>query len=607
MRTPRRRAVLMAFGAVAAGAAAQAAGAAAALGLGAARLVAPTSPLVFHSPPLEPFVDELPVPARLTGSALVLDARSATHRFHRDLPSGPTFAYGGNDYLGPTIEANADQPLELTMRNRLGRHVFAADVDTTLHGALEFDRAAPRTVLHLHGGATPPDSDGHPESGVAPGGEVVHRYPNRQEAATLWYHDHQMGLTRLNVMAGLAGLYLLRDRWDTGLPGNPLGLPSGDHEVPLVLQERILTPSGAINARSTLVVPRGSWEGGAVGDVGVVNGAVWPRLTVDRGLYRFRVVNAGSYSVWSLYLSGRRPFWVIGTDGGLLDAPARVTALRLAPGERADLLVDFSGLGVGDVVDLCNDEPAPGQAAVLGERTMPLFCRFVAGGSTGFRGPVPDRLRGGAGLPPRLPPPPSPQRVRTVSVSQLLDARLPPAFMVLNNLRYTDGDVELPRQGTVERWDIVNTTADPHPVHLHLVRFRVLSRRTVDVDLLRLLHPVPALGRRWAPAVGPAVLRGSERPAPPEEAGWKDVVRTDPKSVTRVLVQVPSSDELGFDPDAAFLPPPPTRALAAALAADRHHGALADPTRPLRGYVWHCHILDHEDHEMMLPLRFPAS
>ncbi|MGW5312188.1 multicopper oxidase family protein [Nocardia thailandica] len=550
----------------------------------------PASPLVFRSPALTPFVDELPRPPVVSGRSLELVAASTTHRFHRDLPPSPAFGYAGMSYLGPTIEHRAGTPLTVTLTNDLGPHPFSADLDVTVHGVHDAYRHAPPTVLHLHGGVTPPAVDGHPEQLVHPGGRSVHDYPFGQHAAGLWYHDHAMGITRANVYAGLAGTVLLRDAYDTGAADNPVGLPAGEYEVPLVLQEKIFRPDGRQSLRTTPVVPEGSWEGGGVGDVGVVNGKVWPQLDVDRGLYRFRVLNAASYSVWNLFLGNRMRFWVVGTDHGLLDAPVPVTEFLLAPGERADLLVDFAGLAPGETVELRNDLAPPFQAAVLGEVAMTLFCRFRVRDRVGLTGPVPERLRGGPGLPAALPVPESPVATRTVTVSQPYEARMPPSIMTLNNLRYADDDIETPRQGAVEVWNIVNITPDPHPVHLHLVTFRVLDRAPLRTVEYQLAHPQPPVGTRWAPDPR-AFLAGPPVPAAAWEAGWKDVVRVDGGTVTRIVVRFPTAGELGFDPDAPF---------PRATAGHEHaaHGA-----GELRGYVWHCHILDHEDHDMMLPLR----
>lgn len=552
------------------------------------------SPLIFHSPAMMPFVDDLPRPRTISGSALSLDAAVQLHQFHRDFDAVPSLGYGGNSYLGPTIEGHIGESLTLNFTNRLERHPLALDMDTSIHGVTDEHRHSPPSSLHLHGGVTPPDSDGHPLRAVAPRQSITHHFPNNQDTGHLWYHDHAMGITRLNVYAGLAGMYFLRDEFDTGRLGNPLGLPAEEYEMPLILQEKIFTADGHQSIRSTPVVPQGSWEGGAVGDVGAVNGKVWPRMSVARGLYRFRIVNAGSYSVWNLHFSNGMQFAVIGNEHGLLDAPVRTGHFRLSPGERIDVLVDFSGFRDGDAVELMNDEQPPFQAAILGEVVMPMFCRFIADSRRGFTGSAPNSLRGGAGQPPALPPIETPTAVRNVTVSQPYALRQPPAIMSLNNLRFDSADIEMPRQGTVEQWDIVNITPDPHPIHLHLVTFRILGRaplRTLDYQAA---HPQPPIGTRWTPSADGFLAGPLVAPAP-WESGWKDTVRIDGGTVTRIIVRFPTAEQLGFDPDALFHPvenPSPRE----------HSGHHAQP-QEIQGYVWHCHILDHEDHDMMLKYR----
>ena len=556
-------------------------------------------PLLFASPAVEPFVDELPRLPVVRGDRLDVVASTTIHRFHRDLPPSPALGYNGMTYLGPTVEHRAGTPLRLRFANRMTTHPLAADMD----GVDESFRTSPPSSLHLHGGVTPPDSDGHPEQLVHPGGDIDHDFPLAQDAGHLWYHDHAMGITRINVYAGLAGLLLLRDEFDTGAPGNPLGLPAGEFEVPLVLQEKLFTAEGRQSVRSTPVVPQGAWEGGAVGDVGVVNGKIWPHLPVARGLYRFRLLNAASFSVWNLFFGNRMRFWVIGNDHGLLDAPVTVHELRLAPGERVDVLVDFAGLAPGETVELRNDEAPVFQAAILGEVAMPVFCQFRVQDRPGFTGGVPERLRGGPVRPPVLPPLATPTVRRDVTVSQPYELRVPPAIMSLNNLTFASPEIERPRQGTVEQWNIINITPDPHPIHLHLVTFRILGRaplRTVDYQLA---HPQPPIGQRWAPAAD-GFLAGPMVPPQPWEAGWKDIVRVDGGTVTSIIVRFPTAAELGFDPDATF----PRRIATELRGADSHGGHRTGDhagrsSAELQGYVWHCHLLDHEDHDMMLKYR----
>ena len=228
---------------------------------------ATVNPLLFHSPPATPFVDDLPLLPTLSGTDITVTARTRNHTFHSDYGPSPSLAYHdathGLDHLGPVIEARRGELTRLRLRNQMGVHPFADDVDTSLHGATEQFGTRPRTTLHLHGGVTKPQFDGHPEDYIDPGEQLTNRYDNDQEAAALWYHDHSLGTTRLNVYAGLAAPYLLRDEFDTGGTDNAWGLPSGEFEQPLVLQEKIFESNGDQSIRSTPIVPEGHWEGGA--------------------------------------------------------------------------------------------------------------------------------------------------------------------------------------------------------------------------------------------------------------------------------------------------------------------------------------------------------
>jgi spore coat protein A len=231
----------------------------------------PADTISFSSPELTSYVDEMPVPPVLDGNRTLSIAESS-HRFHRDLGVAPTWSYGGQEYLGPTLEAHTDQSIQLIFDNKLGKHLFAADVDPSLDGASEQDRGKPRVSVHLHGAVTPPDMDGHPEDTFLPTTSMTYQHHNAQQATNLWYHDHAMGITRLNVVAGLAGMYLLRDQYDTGTSANTLGLPSGDFEIPLILADRRFHDDGSLNFRTVRYVQQGHWEGGQIGDRMTVNG-----------------------------------------------------------------------------------------------------------------------------------------------------------------------------------------------------------------------------------------------------------------------------------------------------------------------------------------------
>jgi spore coat protein A len=547
----------------------------------------------FRSPVLEPFVDPLPVlPIRRIGGEIVV--AESRHKFHRDLDPAPSWGYAGQTHLGPVLEAMSGEDVVTTFVNDLGRHIIAEYIDTSLHGVSPEDSERPPTVVHLHGAPNAPVHDGFPLATFRPGERAEYRFNNDLAATTLWYHDHTMGNTRLNVYAGLAAPYYVRDRWDTGRPGNPLGLPTGDREIPLLMADKVIYPGGGprYNAFITELFER-QWGGGLIGDVMVVNGKIWPYLEVDRALYRFRVINGSQLNGFRLSLSNGMPFWVIGSDGGLLDAPVPVAAFDIAPGERYDVLVDFSRLAPGDHVELRNSMQVSWTGQLAGGHFVPQVMRFVVGQGRGDGGTVPARLRGIPGRTPpalpALPRPTAPAVTHTLGIAVNPHGRsIAILFMNIDNLAFDSGDIDVAEPGTVQRWSLVNAdlTTQLHAVHLHLVQFRVLGRQNYDPVRYFSDHPVPPLGTRWAPPVEP-YLSGPPEPPAPYETGWKDTVACPPGQVTHILVRWPTAAELGFDPDAPFRRP---------------DGGTE------RGYIWHCHMLDHEDNEMMRRLRIvPAT
>jgi spore coat protein A len=370
--------------------------------------------------------------------------------------------------------------------------------------------AAPRTVAHLHGGRVPPSSDGHPEATILPGQHAVFLYPNSQRAATLWYHDHAMGITRLNVYMGLAGFYLIRDPLVEG----PLGLPAGEFDVPLVLQDR------SFNADGSLQYPA-SYALEFDGDVAVVNGTAWPYLDVKRGKYRFRILNGANSRTFRLALSSGASFQQIGTDLGLLPAPLSLSEITLASAERAEVIVDFAGHAPGDTVKLLNTDPD--------SPLLPELMQFRVGSAAGHVAPVPASLCAITPLNPGL-------AVQTRDI--VLDGSIDPCagFRFTLNGKGFDEIEELPQLGTVEIWRFHNDIGSMHPMHMHLVQFQVLGRRTIG------------------PPEGPLV------PPSANEMGWKDTVQALPGQITEVITRF-----------------------------DGYTGR----------YPYHCHILEHEDHEMM--------
>ncbi|WP_330183697.1 multicopper oxidase domain-containing protein [Nocardia sp. NBC_01503] len=560
----------------------------------------PITPLNYHSPALRPYVDELPIPETRVATG-ELAAVSGIHRYHRDLPETRSWGFG-QDVLGPNLEAHRDRVARIAFRNQLGTHVLAPHVDLTMHGVTELDRTDPRFTVHLHGGANAPDDDGHPLIGWRNGGGPSFAYTNRQEAATLWYHDHAMGITRLNIQAGLAGMYYLRDEFDTGRDGNPIGLPSGEFEIPLIVQDRTFNADGSLQPMVGTYIPQGYNQSGQVGDVACVNAMAWPRLQVRRTLYRFRVLNGSNSRPYIFEFSNGMPCWAIGTDLGLLDAPAITPSIRVSPGERVDLLVDFSSFADGTTIDLINTARNDlGNTVFMVPELRPIM-RFTVAGD-GPPAEIPPRLRGGPGLPDPLPPLGPPESVRTMTLIGLNDdsrsAAVFPTMMSLNNLAFLSSDVDMARAGAVEQWDIVNTTPFDHPIHLHLARLRVIGRQPILTAAYWWANLPPKFGIRWAPTADPYAI-GPQQGPPPWEVGWKDTVECPTDTVTRVLVHWPSVDDLGFDPDTPLTIPPGAEAIPPTGTHDMDQLSSAPE---IHGYVWHCHNLDHADHDMMQQIR----
>jgi spore coat protein A len=217
-----------------------------------------------------------------------------------------------------------------------------------------------RLMTHLHGGFVAADSDGNPAvtpNGFGHGDTQTVFYTNQQPqmpASLLWFHDHGLGATRLNVFAGLAAAYILRDEFDTGTEPNPIGIPGGAYEIPLVVQDRLFNPDG------TFLYPRSgidgaTWIGEYFGDTMLVNGKVWPFLDVEPRLYRLRILNGCNARILSLDIGGPR-FWQIGAEGGMWDMPVPMSRMVLAPAERADVLVDFTRFA-GQTLVVKNHKP----------------------------------------------------------------------------------------------------------------------------------------------------------------------------------------------------------------------------------------------------------
>ncbi|HEV2778621.1 MAG TPA: multicopper oxidase domain-containing protein [Actinophytocola sp.] len=399
----------------------------------------------------------------------------------RIVPDATTAIWGyDGTFPGPTIEARRGRPVVVTHRNEL---------------------PAP-TVVHLHGGVVPPQDDGHPLDLVLPvgaqadavqteharhgvaglaAGSRAYAYANDQPAATLWYHDHRMAFTGPQVYRGLAGFYLIRDDAE-----DALALPRGERDIPLLIADRQLAPDGSLfypaadpTGRRPGVTER-YHHSGMAGETVTVNGVAWPFLEVDAALYRLRFLNASNARPYRLVLDppppGGNGFVQIGSDVGLLPRPVRYEMFVISPGERYDMLVDFSRYQPGTRVTLRNN---------VGDGTAGHVMRFVVARRARDDARVPETLVPDA-RPPAKDQPGADRRWAFFSGPQ--EGTAPP---MVNFQLYDMTRIDArPTLGSTEIWDI---TADPtHPIHLHMAHFRILRR--------------------------------NGGPPEPQDAGWKDTV-----------------------------------------------------------------------------------
>jgi len=483
---------------------------------------------------LEPFADALPLPPILRSNALRaspedpsrkvpfyrIEMREVLVKLHRDLPPTRQWGYAGM-VPGPTFETRSGNGLLVEWANRLPAQHFLP-IDHRLHGA-GLDQPEVRTVVHLHGGRTPPSSDGYPEDWYPPGRATTSFYPNRQDAATLWYHDHAMGINRLNIYAGLSGLFIIRDQFE-----DRLQIPRGRHEIPLMIFDRMLDTHGQL-LYPVSDNPQSPWVADFFGNVMMVNGKVVPYLEVEPRKYRFRILNGSNSRLYQLLLANGMPMMQIGTDQGLLPAPVELRRLAIAPAERADLVVDFAG-HQGEQIVLKDDavnvmQFRVSRTKVLDASHLPRYLR-----------PVP-RLSEASAV-----------RTRVLTLDEYDDLSGKTILMLLNGTYWHQPITEKPRINTTEIWNFVNLTDEIHPIHLHLVRFQVLDRRVFERFEYQRTRNLRYLGPLTPPE--------------PQEMGWKDTVRVQPHTVTRVIVRF-----------------------------EGYKGR----------YVWHCHNLEHEDNEMMRP------
>ncbi|HLG61012.1 MAG TPA: multicopper oxidase [Ktedonosporobacter sp.] len=493
-----------------------------------------------HSLRLTPFVDPLPIPNVLKPIGQIgghpfyqLTMSQFRQKLHKQLP--PTTVWGFNGtYPGPTIIAQVNQPIVVKYLNNLpDKHLFA--IDPTI---MPPHLPAVRTTTHLHGGHVPPQSNGNPLDWFTPGHSKTVTYPNLQPATTLWYHDHALGITRLNVYAGLAGFYLLTD------PNNAqLNLPKAPFEIGLAIQDRSFTQNGQLFYPSHGVTPvHPVWVPEFFGDTALVNGKAMPFLNVEPRKYRFRILNGCNARFLRLSLDSAQPFIQIGAEEGFLPKPVRLMEILVAPAERADVILDFKGME-GQIITMTNNAPAPfpGGGAV----ELPLIMQFKVS--------LPLSSKDTSSIPSSLPVPPIPPessavRTRNITLDEILNAQGVSLGLLLNNTHFNAPVTEKPKLNTTEIWRFINLTGDAHPMHLHDVMFHILDRQPFDVQQY--------IATRQLVFTGPPILPD------PNEAGFKDTVKVYPGQIARLITRF--TDFTGR-------------------------------------YVYHCHILEHEDNDMMRP------
>ena len=491
------------------------------------------------------FVDRLPIPPVLhpkearpdprnpSGQVKYLRVamRESSVQVHRDLPPSSMWAYNGS-VPGPTIEVRNGEGLWIDWANELPAQHFLP-IDHTLCGA-GANLPQVRTAVHVHGARVAPESDGFPEDWKKPGEVYKAFYPLHQEAATLWYHDHAMGLERLNQYAGLFGFFLVRDGSE-----EELSLPAGEFEIPLVLCDRLFYADGQLHYPDSgdSAAP---WVSEVYGDVVMANGKLFPYVAVEPRAYRVRLLNASNTRLFRLSLAPGMHWTQIGSDQGLLPAPAELKDLTLACAERVDVILDFREMA-GQRVALINQSQPVLEFRVAGR---PVTAGSVGGPAAGdLHFSVPRQLRTIERIPESAA-----QVTRSLTLNEYMNLKTRVMLMLLNGKYWHDPVTEKPRLDSIEVWNLINTTQDLHPIHLHLVRFQLLERRAFDVDDFLNYGKFHYVGD----------------PAPPEpgETGWKDTIPAHPETVTRIII-----------PFAGY------------------------PGR----YVWHCHLLEHAANEMMRP------
>jgi spore coat protein A len=521
----------------------------------------------------EPFVDEIKAPPRLIVSKNQKDITIILSQFHtqihRDFSAGLNEWGYNNSSPGPTIEVESGQSVRIHWKDELPTtHLFAKprDIDMAMPNMSKWTSAQMdefmklhsmstepmpdvRNVTHLHGAVVTEyqpldktkDNDGWPDNYIVPGQEQVAEYGNNQSSRILWYHDHAIGETGRNVASGLIGMYLIHDKYERSL-----NLPTGDFDIPLIIEPRGVLGDGTLYYSSTIFKEY-------YGNSFFVNGKLYPFMNVEPRKYRFRVLNSSNARTVALKLfdmadqsiSGPA-FYQIGSEAGFLQNTVVLNdpglpdenRLTLAPAERADIIIDFSKSAGHSFLLNNNARPDDPDASMPLPKVM-MF-KVLEKVSTPDTSVIPMVMKTIKRIDPK-------QAVVTRQI--VFGTPTPDSNMVqLNGKAWMDPIEERPKLGATEIWELIDTLRDTHPFHIHLVNFQVLDRRPFDTDDYLKTGRVTYTG----PAESPH----------PNEMGWKETVRVERAMVTRIIMQ--------FKPFTGY-------------------------------YVYHCHILEHEDMDMMRP------
>lgn len=581
-------------------------------------------PSYAQSPQMAHWVDALPIPpvatktfnARVSSNAdyYEINMRASQHQFNKSLGMATVWTYGqpGHDpvLLGPTIVAKTGRPVVVKWINNLPTdpNLFPLkdSIDPTISGA---DVPTGAAIPHLHGGHTAARFDGTPEQwwtadGIK-GADFVtdtFTYMNDQPASLLWYHDHTMGSTRFKPYLGLAAAYVLFDSIDNGstIMGQKVPSGYGKYHLPIVLQDKQFNTDGSLfypTEGISEVHPK--WVPEFFGDTPVINGKAYPFLDAQPRRYRLRFLNGSQARFYNIHFELAEddlPFWVIGSEGGLLPKPIRKTELLIAPGERYDVIIDFTGIPLGSTVMMENDALAPYPGG--GESELPDLMKInikipvpandpdntVLPGN--LKLPAVPRIAAPVSLPSQHQPTIKPSILREIVLKENTDAFDNPEEVLLNGYHFSDPITDFIKAGSTETWEWINLTGDAHPMHTHLVMFQVVNRQKFDVvaydeDWANYL----ASGRQASKKpILDNYLIGLPIPPAPEEMGYKDTVKAypslDPEDesysyVTRIRAKftLPATSILDFNKD----------------------------TGSYGKWVYHCHILEHEENDMMRP------